>query len=416
MRGMSGAPGPGPTTEPRLGTPPQPQAPPPGPPDPDVRYEPDDSGCQVSVLASGQPVAILKVLRLTMHLRGASLPMAGIADVRTHPAHRRHGYARRLFGATLAYMRQERYPISLLFGISDFYWRFGYTPVLPEYEVTLSTLQAERLGTPPPGPVGAPSGTTVRPAQPADVPALLDLYARASAGRTATLQRQPSKFELEVKPDVENWWFHPRRYLLAEVEGRPAGYAVLSGDPSTFRVREIAVPPEHLTRAGPALLATLADEAVRRRLERIRLPLPPDEPLLGLLRPLGCKVEVTYPAQSDGMGRLIDLPALAEALTPALSEGVAALPPEQRPGALELVALADGTGAEPEARATLRWAPGRTIRVALPPQGLCQLLMGYRGIDELRLHHPEAVPPDDLPTVRALLPAGFPHMWALDHF
>ena len=42
--------------------------------------------------------------------------------------------------------------------------------------------------------------------------------------------------------------------------------------------------------------------------------------------------------------------------------------------------------------------------------------MGYRGIDELRLHHPGAVAPDDLPTVRALLPAGFPHMWALDHF
>ena len=159
----------------------------------------------------------------------------------------------------------------------------------------------------------------MRPARPADVPALLDLYARASAGRTGTLQRQASRFELEVKPDVENWWFHPRRYLLAEVEGRPAGYAVLSGDPSTFRVREIAVPAEHLTRAGPALLATLAEEAVRRRLERIRLPLPPDEPLLGLLRPLGCKVEVTYPANSGGMGRLIDLQALAEALTPALA-------------------------------------------------------------------------------------------------
>jgi predicted N-acetyltransferase YhbS len=412
-----------------------------------VRYEPDDTGCQVSIVVSGQAVAILKALRLTMHLRGAPLPMAGIADVRTHPAHRRHGHARRLFDATLAYMRQERYPVTLLFGISDFYWRFGYTPVLPEYEVSLPTPHAERLSASLP----TPEGATVRPARPTDIPDLLDLYARASAGRTGTLQRQPSRFELEVKPDVESWWFHPRRYLLAEVGGRPAGYAVLSGDPSTFRVREIAVPEEHLTRAGPALLATLVEEAVRRRLERIRLPLPPDEPLLDLLRPLGCRVEITYPANSGGMGRLIDLQALAEALTPALAAQVAALPPQSRPGSLELVALADDARAEPEARATLRWGPGRgagggagsappetrsrlsewgdadpaedssqlagrAVRVALPPQGLCQLLMGYRGIDELRLHHPGAVTPDDLPTVRALLPAGFPHMWALDHF
>jgi predicted acetyltransferase len=377
-----------------------------------VRYEPDDTGCQVSVVVSGKAVAVLKALRLTMHLRGAPLPMAGIADVRTHPAHRRHGHARRLFDATLAYMRQERYPVTLLFGISDFYWRFGYTPVLPEYEVSLPTPHAERLSASLP----TPEGATVRPARPADIPDLLDLYARASAGRTGTLQRQPSRFELEVKPDVENWWFHPRRYLLAEVGGRPAGYAVLSGDPSTFRVREIAVPEEHLTRAGPALLATLAEEAVRRRLERIRIPLPPDEPLLDLLRPLGYRVEITYPANSGGMGRLIDLQALAEALTPALAAQVAALPPQPRPGTLELVALADDARVEPEARATLRWGPGRAVRVALPPQGLCQLLVGYRGIDELRLHHPGAVTPDDLPTVRALLPAGFPHMWALDHF
>ena len=113
--------------------------------DPEARYEPDDAGCKVSVLDGEQAVAMLRVIRLTMRLREALVPMAGIADVRTHPAHRRQGHARRLFAATLEYMRRERYAVSLLFGISDFYWRFGYAPVLPEYDVSLPTRHAERL-------------------------------------------------------------------------------------------------------------------------------------------------------------------------------------------------------------------------------------------------------------------------------
>jgi predicted acetyltransferase len=372
-----------------------------------VRYQPGDSGCKVSVVAGEQTVADLQVLRLTMQLRGAPVQMAGIADVRTHPAHRRQGHARRLFAGTLAYLRRERYPLSLLFGISDFYWRFGYTPVLPEYDVSLTTREAERLG---------PGDATVRPARPEDGPALLRLYSLANRDRTGTLRRTAETFDPLPRQDVENWWFHPRRILVAEVGGRPAGYVALSGDPSSFRVRELIVPAEDVATAGAGLIAALASEAVARRLERIRLPLPPDEPLLGLLRPVGCKVEVTYPANEDGMGRIVDLAALAEALTPALAPRVAALPAPERPGALELVALADPVAQEPEAQALLRWDPGRAVSVALPPQALCQLLMGYRGLDELRLHHPDAVAPEDLTAVGALFPAGYPHMWAIDHF
>ena len=54
--------------------------------------------------------------------------------------------------------------------------------------------------------------------------------------------------------------------------------------------------------------------------------------------------------------------------------------------------------------------------MTLPQPALCQLLHGYRGIDELRIDHPDAVDAAAVPAVRALLPAGYPHMWAPDHF
>jgi predicted N-acetyltransferase YhbS len=380
-----------------------------------TRYEPDDAGCTVSVLDGERAVAVLRVIRLTMCLRGAFVPMAGIGDVRTHPAHRRQGHARRLFAATLEHMRRERYAVSLLFGISDFYWRFGYTPVLPEYDASLSTRDAERLVASRP----AAAAVAVRPGRPEDGPALLDLYTRANAARSGTLRRTAEAFDTRPKPDVQNWWFHPRRYLVAEQDGAPQGYAALSGDPSSLRVREIVVPEAHVAGAGTALIGALTEEALARRLERIRLPLPPDEPLMGLLRPVGCKLEVTYPSNASGMGRIVDLAVLAEALTPELAGRAAALPDATRPGALELAAtaVADGAaGAGPEQRATLRWGDGPALAVTLPQPALCQLLHGYRGIDELRIDHPDAVDAAAVDAVRALLPAGYPHMWSPDHF
>src|SRR5437764_1219224 len=98
-----------------------------------VRYSEEGSTCQVSVVAGDQTVAKLAILRRTMHLAGTTVTMGGIADVVTHPVHRRQGYGARLLEGAVAYMRDQRYHVSLLFGIADFYHRFGYAPVLPEY-------------------------------------------------------------------------------------------------------------------------------------------------------------------------------------------------------------------------------------------------------------------------------------------
>jgi predicted N-acetyltransferase YhbS len=388
----------------------------------ELRYEAEAAGFKVSVVQNDQPVAKLRVHRYTMHLAGAAVTMGGIADVVTHPAHRGRGHAVRLLEGAVTFMQRERYAVSLLFGISDFYWRFGYTPVLPEYTLSLSTRDAERLEA---------GGATIRPSVPDDAGALLELYTRVNAGRSGTLQRTERAFDARPRDELENWWFHPRRFLVAEVGGRVAGYAVLHGDPSRFRVLEVAVPAEDVATAGAALLGALAQEAVRRRVERVRLPLPPDAAPAALARQIGCQQEITYPANGDGMGRIVHLAALAEALTPAIAPRLAALPGGASVGTLHLVCPGEparpaSAGAPagqpgnqrdpPETEAVLSFGAGRAVRLALPQQRLCQLLMGYRGVDDLRIQHPDAVSPEDLPIVRTLFPAGYPHMWAIDHF
>ena len=363
----------------------------------DVRFDKKDTLCEISLTLGDETVGRAEVQDKTMRLAGAWVRMGGIANVVTHPAHRGQGYGTRLMKAALAYMREEEYPISILFGISDYYHRFAYTPVLPEYEVSVATRDAERREV----------TATVRPARAEEQDALLDLYTRVNAHRTGTLRRTVAKFR-PLPEKIQQWWFHARRVLVAEQAGTLTGYVILSGEPGQFRVSEVVVPAEHVATAGASLVASLAQEAVQRRLERIRLPLPPDEALAGLLRQMGCRMEVRYPANGDGMGRIVHLEALAEALTPALAGRLETLPPSERPGSLEFICSND--------RAHIALGNGRTLSIALPQQPLCQLVMGYRGIDELATEWPDAVAPDDIPTVRTLFPAGYPHIWDLDHF
>ncbi len=384
----------------------------------EVRHEAaDDGGFRLKLFEGEEAVARLAVGRYTMRVAGVGVPMAGVADVVTHPAHRGKRLGVQMLSAAVARMREERYPLSVLFGVPDFYHRFGYTPVLPQYAVNVATRDAERLasdgsGTPPTTPQ-----PTVRPGTPEDAPALLALYDRTNARRSGTLQRKVDKLDPTPKRETEHWWTHARRTLVAEAGGHLLGYAVLSGNPAQFRVLEVVVPAESVSTAGAALVAALAHEAVERRLEQVRLPLPPDEPLALLLRQAGCKVEITYSANADGMGRIVDLKALVDALQPALAARAQALPEGEQPNALELTCVAQGE--EPEMRATVQLGDhggGRTISLTVPQQRLCQLMMGYQGIDAICWQHPDACNDADVELLRALFPTGYPHMWQIDHF
>ena len=374
----------------------------------------DDGGFTLGLAEEGgEEIANLGVTQYTMRLAGAEVAMAGVWGVVTHPAHRGRGLGAQMLRAMVGRMREKRYPISLLWGISDFYHRFGYAPVLPGYTVTVPTRNAERL-------VGAGGGddVRVRPGTGADSAALVELYHRASASRAGTLRREPVKLDVTPPATTDNWWRHPRRVLVAEQGGAPVGYILLHGDPSQLRVLEAIVPDEHVETAGVALIAALTREALERREGELKLPLPPDEPLAQLLRRAGCKAEVSYPANGGGMGRIVDLPALTEAIQAAAAARAAALPASTRPGVLELTCPAQGDEAEQTAplRLTPDSASGRTARLRLPQQRLCQLLMGYQGIDALRREHSDSCAEEDVALVRTLFPEGNPHMWSIDHF
>src|SRR5688500_18371806 len=176
----------------------------------ELRFTDVEGGFRLGLFEGEVEVANLIVGRYTMRLAGAEVLMGGIWGVVTHPAHRGRGFGAQMLRATVGRLREERFPISLLWGISDFYHRFGYVPVLPGYTLTVTTRNAERLG-------AGPDGFTVRPGTPTDAPALADLYHRTTVSRTGTLRRWPQKCREAFDPtparETKNWWRHPHRIL-----------------------------------------------------------------------------------------------------------------------------------------------------------------------------------------------------------
>jgi predicted acetyltransferase len=84
----------------------------------------------VAAFFDGEPQATLSSHEMTQNLRGAIVPMGGIAAVASMPAARRRGIVRQLFERVFAIHREMGMPVSVLYPFRDsFYERMGYASV-----------------------------------------------------------------------------------------------------------------------------------------------------------------------------------------------------------------------------------------------------------------------------------------------
>lgn len=135
---------------------------------------------------------------------------------------------------------------------------------------------------------------TIRPATPADVPLLLDLIREL-----AEYERLAHEVRGRAE-DLEAHLFGPRPYaeaLVAEADGRPAGFALFFHNYSTFHCRpglyleDLFVRPAFRGRGlGRRLMAHLARLAVERGCTRFEWSvLDWNAPAIGFYRRLGAR-------------------------------------------------------------------------------------------------------------------------------
>src|SRR2546423_1535943 len=89
------------------------------------------------LVMDGKGVSRLWLLELPMRVGSAVVRMGGIAGVGTDREYRMRGLSRRVMANSTHWMADEGYDCATLFGIRDFYDKFGYAPcmLVPRFEV-----------------------------------------------------------------------------------------------------------------------------------------------------------------------------------------------------------------------------------------------------------------------------------------
>jgi len=348
------------------------------------------------VVVDGKAVSRLWVLERRIRLLGEPVRMAGIGGVRTHEAHRKKGYARRLLEDTVRFMTDAGYSVSMLFGIPDFYDRYGYAPCLPEHRTVIATRDAERAA-------GAAAGCSVRRLQPDDFPFIVGLYDRHNRCRSASIIRDARNFRQFSKGS--SWHVPADGAVFLDSGGRRVGYAVW--DRTEHAVRAVEADASD-PRTFPAILCELARIAVARRCGEVELFMPSDHPFVVFTRRFGCRSTVTYHRMGQGMMRILNQEPLFQQLLPALERRL----PEQRRVRLRLetdlgtVRLLLNPKGSRESRVTLR-APQHT---------LMQLVVGYRSAEDVLLDEGVEARGPAAEVLDVLFGRQSPYVWLADWF
>ena len=340
----------------------------------------------------------LSVNDRTMRIGTSTVTIGGIGGVSTQRHHRNKGYSRMCMEASTSLMVREGYDIGFLFGIRDFYDKFGYITCMAEHTLTMDTRDAER----------AKSSLRCRPATHTDSPELARIYNRDAASLTGSCKRTPSRwsgftmgsfFERKVAARV-----------VTDSKGRVVGYVAY--DDETDRVCASEIVGTGSETYG-VILHFLAGRAVKLRREEISFKLPADHPFARWARQFGLVDKTSYPRNSNAMARITNLLSCLQNVSGELGNRVSG-----RFKSTSFRFLTDvGT-------CHLAWT-GKRLIVELGGQDsivrvrqdhLVQLLMGYRSPADL-------IAADELkaarhlhPILGALFPLHSAQMWWSDRF
>lgn len=413
---------------------------------PEVTFrELPDGRTRVEVTLDGQNVSHLEIVPLTIRVGAATLRMDGIADVATESQHRQQGYARRMLQATVDYMRERDAALTMLYGIPDFYGRFGYATAGPDH---LARLKATA------GAPALPDGWSARPIVDTDLPHLQRLYAAGTArasgaavrgatswvwaqlreGASAGPTDSPAEGAAGTPGDAGPG---AACRVLVGPDGRVDAYAWRGAgfwyqdmmerrDADAFCLAEVMAGSPGAADAVLALCRQWAVEAAQARgrpTSRITLGLPPDSLVAGAAMYQDATFERRFAPAADSMARVLDIDRLLTALAPELSERVrqadlrqtTALTIETEEGVGALSLTPDGVAVVPLGGAAAQGAE-QALTVRLSQSDLARLALGAFPPHDLldRLQPPPAERTREL--LAALFPARYPHMYWPDRY
>lgn len=252
-------------------------------------------------ILDGRIVTSVSVFRYLTRIGGARLVTAGIGAVATHRDYRKRGLMRETFQDMVAGLRPAGYDISLLFGIPDFYWQFGYVRAWSDDSL------AVRVGDLRPR----------CPSPPAEDRTALGLDGELVACMNRWLDERPGS---AVRPTHggDNKLRKERMLAWRGADGQLAGSVFLAVEEDRVVVADACGETE-------ALLAVVADFCAGQGKPEVVFPqLPYGSALSRRLRLGDCRMTRNCRRNGGALARVVNLRSCLEKMAPDLAERLAA--------------------------------------------------------------------------------------------
>jgi predicted N-acetyltransferase YhbS len=397
----------------------------------------DDGTTDVSLQLAGQVVSRTLIFPMLMRVGEAIVRMDGIGSVATDEAHRYRGYSRRVLEAAVELMRAGDAAISTLYGIPDFYPKYGYATAGANHTVVL-TIAGDDVPT-----AVLPKGWALRPWTAGDREAVQRLYQLGTRSATGAVPR-PSIGELDtdhgdsaIHAVGRRAWDALQRLdtdgvddacrVLVNPEGEVVAYAWLGRQGWWVQQREDYVPEafhigEAMARdpeAADVLVAACREWArdVRPDAGQIEIIIPPEGPVAHAAAYAGAAFVKQHTREGEFMARVLDTGRLMHQLLPELSERVrcscATLPVKLAirtgEGTVALSMTPDGVSIDHEITAD-------HLVADMPQTMLARLSLGAFPVRDLAARNAPDITPEVLDVLEALFPQRHLHIYPMDRF
>ncbi|MFN4179702.1 MAG: GNAT family N-acetyltransferase [Armatimonadota bacterium] len=374
----------------------------------EVRVEKEMRGksCYFWINFEGKDVSRLWVHDLDIRFGDAIVRMGGIGGVETDEAYRKRGFARRLLETANEYMRENGFDIAGLFGISDFYERWGYIPALPEYRLKIPTDNLKNAKM---------KHAVVEYSDQYKLDALR-IYECNNRYRICSIVRYPESWSGFVRGT--DWFVEADVKVFVDESGKVIGYLSLDKVKDRTAVAEVGYATQEVFESMAAFLFERAKEHGH---EEVILLIPPDHEFAIYLRRYGCTATQVFHRSGGGMMRIINLGSLMTKLSPELSRRMAEawiFGREFEKGFAIVTDIGNVLVKVKGDKVEVSPVPNLSVeeKLELSQGKLTQLLTGYQTIDILVANQEAQCSPTLIPLLRVLFPPNYPYIWWADRF
>jgi GNAT superfamily N-acetyltransferase len=276
----------------------------------------------VELLLGEERISSCRIIPLRLRVGAAVVRMDGIGAVKTAEAFRNRGLARRVLNRAIELMERGDAALTTLYGITNFYPKFGYITVGPESTVALPPLQED---------AALPEGYTARLFRREDLGQVQDLYRRMIAHSVGPALRPDDGYPWTALLNTLEDGMSADCRVVTDPGGRVCGYVWRGRDLGFVRAHSrfnpddlvvadvVAVEPPAADTVLTVCRRWAAEEAARRDVRHVLIYTPHEGAVTAAAMQTQATLARGYGPDGGWMGRVLSTERLLSSLQPELS-------------------------------------------------------------------------------------------------